>query len=64
MMDVSGLFARNVRVALFEETTMELLEDAIQDWLDARTEERLVFVSFESEATPTSYRCSILYTEG
>lgn len=58
------VFARNVKVALFEETSLALLEDALQEWLDARDQEALLAVSFESEQAVSSFRCHVLYTEG
>lgn len=60
------VFARKVKVALFDETSQQLLEDALVEWLGNRDEERLLFVSFEADpgATPASYRCNVLYMEG
>lgn len=60
-MIVESLLARNVKVELFEQATLEELQDELAEWLTTRTEERIVGVDFD--ATAGSYRAYVLYTE-
>ena len=56
--------ARNLRVALFEESTQDDLEVALQEWLSsAEAEEADVLgVSFDADPMDDSYRANVLYT--
>jgi hypothetical protein len=59
------LLARDVKVELFEQATLEALQDELQAWLSSRTEERVVGMSFEAGDVDSaaSYRAHVLYTE-
>jgi len=60
------LKARGVKLELFEQGTQEALQDELELWLESRTEEVLIGISFEAssiDGTNDSYRAQVLYTE-
>jgi len=54
--------ARDIKVELFEETTLALLQDSLSEWLELREEETVIGISFEADGS-TSYIAFVLYTE-
>lgn len=62
---IEPLKARDIQQELFEALTLEGLQDELQLWLDSRTEEVIIALSFEASELDggPSYRAYVLYTE-
>lgn len=58
---ITPLLARDLKVELFAQATIELLQDELAAWLSSRTEEKVVGIHFD--ATSGSFRAYVLYTE-
>lgn len=59
---IDPIRARDVKVELFEASSIETLQDALEEWLESRLEETIIGMSFESDGS-TSYIAYVLYTE-
>jgi len=53
---------RDIKLEIFEETTAVLLQTELEDWLEARLEETIIGLTFESDGA-SSYIAYVLYTE-
>ena len=53
---------RDIKLEIFEELTSIALQAALEEWLEARLEETIIGLTFESDGS-ASYIAYVLYTE-
>lgn len=61
MESATGVRAQNVRVVVFNETTHTALQGAVNTWLAASSERRLLSVQYET--TSTGFSAMLTFTD-
>lgn len=55
------MLARAIKLELFEQSTVVLLQAELEEWLESRAEETIIDISFDGDVG--SFRAYVLYTE-